>query len=389
MLSVGGCAPHAPIPEEHALRAALAHPPALGASFCGGCAPTPPPGWQRNRGAEGGRVSSMGGCAPHAPIAEEHALRAALAHPPALGVSFCGGCAPTPPTGWQRPRGPEAERVLSVGGCAPHAPIPEEHALRAALAHPPALGASFCGGCAPTPPPGWQRNRGAEGGRVSSMGGCAPHAPIAEEHALRAALAHPPALGVSFCGGCAPTPPTGWQRPRGPEAERVSSVGGAAPHAPIPEEHALRAALARPPALGVSFCGGCAPTPPPGWQRNRGPEGERVSSMGGCAPHAPIPEEHALRAALAHPPALGVSFCGGCAPTPPPDRQRNRGPEGGRASSMGGRVPTRSGFAARSHSRARTHGRAAAALRAARRPVLSRWLKRLARLRGRGGAAPT
>ena len=45
----------------------------------------------------------------------------------------------------------------------------------------------------------------------------------------------------------------------------------------------------------------------------------RVSFVGGCAPHAPIPDEHALRAALAHPPALGCSFSGGCAPTPPGD----------------------------------------------------------------------
>ncbi len=54
-----------------------------------------------------------------------------------------------------------------------------------------------------------------------------------------------------------------------------------------------------------------------------------MSVVGGAAPHAPIPEEHALRAALAHPPALGVSFCGGFAPTPPAGRQRNCGPEAG------------------------------------------------------------
>ena len=57
-----------------------------------------------------------------------------------------------------------------MGGCAPHAPIPEERALRGALAHPPALGGFLCGGCAPTPPLGWRRTHIAEGERESCVG---------------------------------------------------------------------------------------------------------------------------------------------------------------------------------------------------------------------------
>ena len=49
---------------------------------------------------------------------------------------------------------PTARACPLWGGGAPHAPIPDEHALRAALAHPPTLGCSFSGGCAPTPPAG-------------------------------------------------------------------------------------------------------------------------------------------------------------------------------------------------------------------------------------------
>ena len=85
-------------------------------------------------------------------------------------------------------------------------------------------------------------------------------------------------------------------QPRRRGRARVVSGGLRPPH-----PHRGRACAARgsgPPALGVSFCGGAAPTPPTGRQRDRGPEAERVSSLGGCAPHAPIADEHALRAAL-------------------------------------------------------------------------------------------
>ena len=64
---------------------------------------------------------------------------------------------------------------------------------------------------------------------------------------------------------------------------------------------------------------------------------ELVSAAGGCfdrdariprrAPHAPIPDERAARDS-AHPPALGCSFCGGYAPTPPPDQRTRRGLRG-------------------------------------------------------------
>ncbi len=40
-------------------------------------------------------------------------------------------------------------------------------------------------------------------------------------------------------------------------------------------------------------------------------------TCGGCAPHTPIPDEHALRAAPAHPPALGFSLLWGLRPHAP------------------------------------------------------------------------
>ena len=60
---------------------------------------------------------------------------------------------------------------------------------------------------------------------------------------------------------------------------------------------------------------------------HRSSEGERVSPMGGCfdrdariprrAPHTPIPDERALRAAPAHPPALGMFYLWGLRPHAP------------------------------------------------------------------------
>ena len=234
-----------------------------------------------------------------------------------------------------------------VGGCfdrdariprrAPHTPIPDERALRAALAHPPALGCSFCGGCAPTPPPGQRTRRGLRGRNVLSRAFRLPR-PEGER-------AFPPLWGLR------PTPHPGRAcaaRGSGPPTRpRIFFMWGRSPHAPAGSAHA-----AWPSRAQRAFEGVPAPSPRglgrevrafrrlPGEKApraHRSSEGERVSPVGGAAPHAPIPEEHALRAAPAHPPALGCSFCGGCAPTPPLDQQRPRSPEDGPAPSPRGR----------------------------------------------------
>ena len=128
------------------------------------------------------------------------------------------GLRPHAPGGLAAPPRPRGRKRVVYGGRSPPRPHPGRARLRAALARPPALGVSFCGGCAPTPPAGWQRPRGREAESVLSMGGCAPHAPIPDEHALRRGSGPPTHPRIVLpCGGCAPTPPTGWQRPRGPE----------------------------------------------------------------------------------------------------------------------------------------------------------------------------
>ena len=118
------------------------------------------------------------------------------------------------------------------------------------------------------------------------------------------ATAAPRPSACRLWGAQPPTPPKGWQRPRGPEAERVSSVGGCAPHAPIADEHALRAALARPPAeflsvgaapprprrvgsataaprAGARRLWGAASPPAAGSQRDRTPEGAPMAGPRG------------------------------------------------------------------------------------------------------------
>ena len=262
----------------------------------------------------------------------------AIAAPRPSACRLWGAAPPTPPSRTStaaRGSGPPARpRSFFLWGLRPHAP----------------------GGLAAQPRP---RGRA----RVV-YGGLRPPRP----HPRRAALAHPPALGASFCGGCAPS-----TRPRG--RARVVYGGRA-------RGGARAARGSGPPARPRSFfLWGLRPHAPGGLAAQPRCRGPRACCLWGAAPHVPGGARCA-RLWPTRPPSDAP-------PTSPTGWQRNRGAEGGRASSMGGRVPTRSGFAARSHSRGRTHGRAAAALRAARRPVLSRWLKRLARLRGRGGAAPT
>ena len=95
-------------------------------------------------------------------------------HAPARIASRPGGREGETPACPRKPRGrsaasrggPSLTRSLSssVGGAAPHPPTPEARAhgrvvdardtSQGCSAHPPALGCSFCGGGAPTPPPG-------------------------------------------------------------------------------------------------------------------------------------------------------------------------------------------------------------------------------------------
>ena len=179
----------------------------------------------------------------------------------------------------------------------------------AALSPPTRPRIFFMWGRTPTPPPGQRTRRGLRGRNVLSRafrlprperslhcGGCARHAP--SRTSLRCARlwpTHPPSDVLLW---------------------------GRSPHAPAGSAHA-----AWPSRAQRAFEGVPAPSP-------RGREG--VPSSVGAAPPRPIPEERALRAAPAHPPALGCSICGGAAPTPPPDQQRPRSPEDGPAPSLPG-----------------------------------------------------
>ncbi len=242
----------------------------------GAAPPRPRPDRQCDRGPEGRRASSAGGCAPHAPIAEEHAQgasvdagiprRAALAHPPALGVSICGGCAPRPWRVGSATAGPRAG-ARPLRGAAPPTP-PSRRSTRRVLLLTRGYPA---GRLWPTRPPSEFLSVGVLPPRPRRVGsatraprpsarllwGAAP--PCRHRGGARAARGspHPPALGVSICGGCAPTPPAGRQCDRGPEGRRASSAGGCAPHAP-----AGSAAQPRPQGRRVSVVGGAPPTPP-------------------------------------------------------------------------------------------------------------------------------
>ena len=201
----------------------------------GGPAPSPLAG---EGGGEGSAARQRGEMEPHAPIGSAAPQRAATA-----GASAAGSCfdrdariprrAPTPPsrrntrrlllltrghpTGPLRPTHPP-RILLSCGGCfdrtrgylaAPPCPRPNDGASLASLlpAPPRVAREPDC--------PRWPRwGRGAPHPALSLAlslvcGGLRPPHPIPEERALRAAPAHPPALGCSFCGGRAPTPPPG------------------------------------------------------------------------------------------------------------------------------------------------------------------------------------
>ena len=222
--------------------------------------------------------------------------------PAAPRPSACGGCAPTPPEGLAaqpRPRGrarvvygglrpprprwrrgPEAERVLSMGGCAPHAPIAEEHALRAALAHPPALGVSFCGAAPPRP-----RRAGsaiaAPRPSACCLWGAAPPTPPSRRSTRCARLwpARPPSEFRSV-GAAPPRPRRVGSATAAPRAGARLCMGGWAPHARprsvIPgSTRCARLWPARPRSF---FLWGLRPHAPDGLAAQRGPEAERVLS---------------------------------------------------------------------------------------------------------------
>ena len=149
-----------------------------------------------------------GGCAPHAPIRDEPALRAALAHPPTLGILFCGGFAPTPPSGLAGGTRPRGRASVPLWGLRPHAPVRtgrRDAASRAGVR--PSVGAA-----PPRPRPDWQAGRGLEGGRPSLCGGCAPTPPSGLAGGTRPrGRASVPLWGLRLHAPSAPSHPRGFR----------------------------------------------------------------------------------------------------------------------------------------------------------------------------------
>ena len=155
----------------------------------------------------------------------------------------------------------------------------------------------------------------------SSARGCAPHTPIPEERAHgrvvdardtsqgRSGPTHPPSDFLSV-GGSAPTPPARIARrpPRGrpapsPWGERAGVRGDSrAPSKAAGAQRRLEGGtISR--SVPLLVCGGLrSPHPHPG---------------GACARSCRGREGYLAGPLEAHPPALGFSFCGGGAPTPP------------------------------------------------------------------------
>ena len=265
------------------------HPPSDVLSV--GAAPPRPPTVRHTRVTlEGGPAPSEGDRAPPA-----------------------GGCAPTPPSrtsALRRSGPPTRPRMFFLWGLRPHAP----HSVRRTRV-------TLKGGPAPS-----------EGDRASPGGGLRSHTPIPDERAARLWPAHPPSDVLSV-GAAAPTPPNGPPHARDPEGgptpsegDRASPAGGCASHTPIPDERAARL-WARPPALGCSFCGGYAPTPPNGPPHARDPRGRsgplpRATARllrGAAPPTPPNGPPHARDPRGRSGPSEGdrASPAGGCAPTPP------------------------------------------------------------------------
>ena len=188
-----------------------------------------------------------------------------------------------PPSALARPS--RRARFLPVGGCVPHAPIPEERALRAARpTHPPRISFSV-GGAAPHAPVG-HGARGA-GSRAAARLVCGrlrpSRSPPGTAHAARI-RGQPRVLSG---GGCAPHAPRRARRTRrGFEGSRASCPREAAPLT-LPAGHGARGADSRAAARLVR--GRLRPSRSPSGTahaaRVRGQP--RVLSAGGCAPHAP------------------------------------------------------------------------------------------------------
>ena len=271
---------------------------------------------RRTTSPRGRTARLLRGAAPPTPPSRTSALRGSWpTHPPSDFLSV-GAAPPRPPPDRQPPapsplagegggegvrRPPDdqpsrAHRASPAGGCAPHTPIPDERAARL-VARPPTLGCSFCGGCAPTPPPGL----------------AAPPAPspLAGEGGGEGERAQP-ATGASACGGTPqPTrhnPPPGNAAPRRPEWIVEGGCGGEPP----------LETTAPSPLAGEG--GGEGVRRPPDGKPSRAP---RASPAGAAPPH-PIPDERAARL-VAHPPTLGFSLCGAAPPRPHPDRRRSPG----------------------------------------------------------------
>ena len=193
-----------------------------------------------------------------------------------------GGEAPHAPAGpvpAARIRG--QPRVLSGGGCGPHAP--RRSGARGADSR--AAARSVRGRLRPSrSPPVRCPRRGFEGSRAFYPGEAAPPTPPSgTAHAARI-RGQPRVLSVGGKAPHAPAGPVPAARIRG--QPRVLSGGGCAPHAPV--GHGARGADSR--AAARSVRGRQSPPRPRRARRTRrGFEGQpRVLSVGGKAPHAPV-----------------------------------------------------------------------------------------------------
>ena len=144
------------------------------------------------------------------------------------------------------------------------------------------------GAAPPTPPKGWQRNRGAEGGRVLSMGGCAPHAPSRRStRCARLWPTRPPSEFLSV-GAAPPRPRRVGSATAAPRAG-ACRLWGAAP--PRPHPGGARAARGSgPPARPRSFVlWGLRPHAPGGLAAQPRPRGRARVVYGGRSPPRPHP----------------------------------------------------------------------------------------------------
>ncbi len=221
--------------------------------------------------------------------------------------------------------------------------------------HPPSGFLSV--GASPPRPRSDRQPRHSPRPNASPLSGPSPHAPARTG-------SRDTARGQTrlLCRGPAPTPPLGPAAATQPEAKRVSSVGAQPPrprsdrqprHSPRPSASPLSGPSPHAPARTGSrdtargqarlLCGGFAPSPPLGPAAATQPEAKRVSSVGAKPPrprsdrqprHSPRPSASPLWGLRPLAPARTGSrdtargqarlLCGGFAPSPPPDQQRDR-----------------------------------------------------------------